>query len=100
MVAQCSLPVLYGGRAYLYAEVVSDVEVGEFGIDIGIYYGEEVYTDEAEDAKVALATVVVLAVLEDACEVLFVGLNIVAWGKEILVTGCARVVVHDVEIGL
>ena len=92
--------IVDGGRAHLYAEVVGDVKVGELGIDIGIYHGDEVYADEAEDAEVALATVAVLAVLEDTLEVVLVGLYVVAWRKEIFVAGGAGVVVHDVEIGL
>ena len=88
------------GGAELHAEVVGDVEVGELGIDVGINNGDEVYTDEAEDAEVALAAVVVLAVLEHALQIVLVGLHIVSGGKEIFVAGGAGVVVHDVEVGL
>ena len=94
------MSVVDGGRAHLYAEVVGDVKVGELGIDIGIHYGDKVHTDEAEDAQVALATIVVLSILEHSREILLVGLYIVSRRQEILVAGCAWVVVHDVEIGL
>lgn len=86
--------------SYLYGEVFGDVEVGELGIDIGIDDGDEVYADEAEDAEVALAAVVVLTVLEDALQVVAVGLYVVAGWEEVLVAGGAGVVVHEVEVAL
>ena len=87
-------------RSDIDTEVRTDVEMGKLGIDIGIDDGDEVYADEAEDAEVALAAVVVLAVLEYALEVVLVGLHVVAWGQEVLVAGGTGVVVHDVEVGL
>ena len=94
------MPIVNSGGAHLYAEVVGDVKIGQLGIDIGIDYGEEVYSNEAEDAEVALAAVVVLAVFEDSREVVLIGLHIVARRKEILVARGVGVVVHDVEVGL
>ena len=100
-VAGCGVSlVVDDAGTHLYGKILGNVEVGEFGIDIGIDNREEVDTNEAEDAKVALATIVVLTVLEHASEVVLVGLNVIAWGKEILITGSAWVVIHNVEVGL
>ena len=100
-VAGCSVSlVVDDAGTHLYGKIFGNVEVGEFGIDIGIDHGDEVYADETEDAEIALASIVVLSVLEDAREVFLIGLYIVSWGQEILVAGCSRIVVHNVEVGL
>ena len=78
LVVPCGVSVVDGGRAHLYAEVVGDVKVGELGIDIGIHYGDKVHTDKAEDAQVALTTIVVLSIFEHSREILLVGLYIVS----------------------
>jgi hypothetical protein len=57
---------VYNTRAHLYTEVLGDIKIGEFGINIGVNDRYEVYTDETEYAEVALAAVVVFTVFEHA----------------------------------
>ena len=92
--------IVNGSGAHLYTEVVGDVKVGKFSIDISVDYREEVYTDEAKYAEVALAAIVVFTILEHASKVVLIGLYVIAWGEEIFVASSAWVVIHDVEVGL
>ena len=42
-------PVVDDSRFHFHAEVGGDVEIGQFGIHIGIDDGQQVYSDEGED---------------------------------------------------
>ena len=86
--------------AYLYTEILRYVKIGKFSIDIGIDNRDEIYTDKAEDAEVALSAVVILTILEYTFEVILVSLDVVAGWKEILIASGTGIVIHDVEVGL
>ena len=100
LVVQAALLVVDGSGAHLYAEVFSDVKVGELCVNIGIDYGDEIYSDETEYAQVSLAAIVVFAILEYAFEIVLIPFDIVTWRQKVLITCCVGVIIHDVEVGL
>ena len=84
----------------LQAEVLGDVEGGEFGIYVSVDDGQEIDACEGEDAEVAEPAEGVFPAFEDSLESSFLPDDAVAWWQHLLVAFGVRVAVHDVEVCL
>ena len=84
------------GGLHSDAEVGTNVEDGQMGVDIGIDHGEQIYAREAESTEVAIAAIVVLLVFEYLLELFLAPRDVVAGWEHFQVTIGIGVVVHNI----